>query len=105
MTYKNGLIIGASVGFVIWLICNGILAFTPAPEMGHKVALVIFSFMLVMSFIVGVGSALKGSAVFKTTGDGFFFGFTAVFDGLYILIQFATGNWFLFQPSIILIIS
>jgi hypothetical protein len=93
MTYKNGFYIGLGVGFVIWLITEGILAFTPNPEMAKNSATVIFILFTAVSIILGITWVFTGHASpLKTTGDGFFYGFTTVFDILYFAIPILHGQ-------------
>lgn len=99
MTFKNGFIIGLAGGGLTWLICNGIFVFTPAPDLAKNMALYIFSALIIISFLVGLASLFMGRSALGTTGNGIVFGFTTVYDGLYIAIQFASGNWVLAQTA------
>ena len=92
MTMKSGLRGGAVAGLLGWLVINGYLTFTPAPlALKELVELLAFG-MLILSIIAFVASAIQGSEFFGTTGDGVIYGFTLVFDILYVLTQLYSGH-------------
>ncbi len=89
MTYKNGFIIGGTVGVIAWLYAFGGLIFLPNPTGAKVFALgltIPFGLVaLVMTFI----GPFRHKAIFSTAGDGFIIGFTACFA---LLQYLATGE-------------
>jgi hypothetical protein len=91
MTQKQGLAAGSVIGALAWLILNGYIVFAPALTMFKALVGVIAGSIFILSIIVFVVSTMRGKAVFGTTGDYFLYGFTAVFDVLFIVINFYHG--------------
>ncbi len=94
MTMKNGFIVGIVVGFIAFLFLHGNTEITRDPLV---MFIAIFAIVLfpIISFCIGIASALQGHSVFGTTTDGFIYGFTAALDAPYIvnlIIQFLNGN-------------
>jgi hypothetical protein len=93
MTYKNGFLGGLGTGFFAWLISEGVLVFAPNPTLIKNLVFFIAGLFFVLTVILGVAWVLRNkSSGLGTTGDGFVYGFTTVFDILYIVTSFLEGK-------------
>lgn len=92
MTYKRGFAGGLLFGLVLYAVFNGYLVFTPAPEVATSLVGLIAPFLLLLSVLVGIGTAIKRSSVFTPSGDGFIIGSMTTYELIFIAIQFAQGR-------------
>jgi hypothetical protein len=92
MTYKLGLKIGLGFGFIAWLVFHGYVTFTPTLEIVKNLVVFLVAYLFVVSVILGILWGVRGKATLGTTGDGFVYGFMAIFDILYVLTQLYLGK-------------
>lgn len=91
MTLKNGFAGGFIVGFGSWLYLNGYLVFASAPTSAKNLVIAVASLMFILSVVITIVGVLRGKSTLGTTVDGFIYGFTAIFDVLYILRELQLG--------------
>jgi hypothetical protein len=102
MTYKNGFAVGAVLGLVSWFYFHGFIPFVPVLFFFKFLIFVVGATFFVLSVVLAFVTAFRRKAVFGTSVDGFVYGFTAIFDLLYISYQFYLGNFPFSMYTIIL---
>jgi hypothetical protein len=102
MTYKHGAYIGFAAGFFAWLVLEGVFVFTPNPELVKSLLLVIGSVFTGIALILGIAYVFRQKSALTTTGDGFFYGFVAVFDIFSFVSSILAGRLPLSLESILL---
>lgn len=91
MTMKKGFAWGLLAGLGSWLLLNSYIVYAPAPESARNLVASVASVMFILSVVVAIVGILRGKSSLGTTTDGFIYGFTAVFDVLYILRELQLG--------------
>lgn len=91
MTYKNGLIVGAILGFGAWAFVHGRAIFVPAPELAAGLLGTWAAIFVVLAIVMVFISAWRRRSVFSPTVDGFIYGFVAIFDLLWAIGELGSG--------------
>lgn len=92
MTHKSGFVVGFVIGFLAYLLQNGIVSLSLFP---FQTSALIFEFagaMVLLSFVLGIVSTLRHKSVFGATVDAAIFGFTTGFGLLPIIIILTAGH-------------